>query len=229
MCYLSAAADSERSGLSADFHWQCWGLSCSGLAVRPRWHISSAALSFCILYFIFFISTHLSCAQEHWGVTGCYASFSGHARIARMFPNLATHLPNSWLSVRSGCLINCLFFGFQLKCLQWMSATGIGPNSHWVCQRNKGKFKINASLLAERRVTLKYSFLCRWTHVHLTLVNAVGTSISISCSVKYVFILQVCHDYLTASVFLRAAYEGGFVFVLFSCSYLILNCLDAGV
>lgn len=29
----------------------------------------------------------------------------------------ATHLPKSWFSVRPGCLISCLFFGYQLKCL----------------------------------------------------------------------------------------------------------------
>lgn len=35
--------------------------------------------------------------------------------------------------------------------------------------------------------------------------------------------------YLTPSVFLRAAYEGGLVFLLFSCNYLTLNCSDAGL
>lgn len=196
MCYLSAAADTERSGLSADFHWRCWGLSCSGLTVRPRWNISSAALLFCILYlfFVFLLTSPMLKSTAGWQKV---MQFSGHARFACTFPNLATHLPKSWRSVRSGCLINSLFFGFQLKCPQWVSATGAGHgNSHWICQCNKGEFKVNVSLLAERRITLKYSSLCRWTCVHLTLVNAVGTSTSISCSVKYVFILQVCHDFI---------------------------------
>lgn len=178
-----------------------WGLSLAVLRTelfwtdsQAQWNISSAALVFCILFF-FLISTHFSHAQEHWGVTEGYASFSGHARIACMFPNLATHLPKSWLSVRPGCLINCPFFGLQLKCLQWMSATVPGHgNSHWVCQCNKEEFKMKFSLLAEKRVALKYASLWSWTGVHL--VHAIGTSISISCSVKYIFILQVCHDFI---------------------------------
>lgn len=191
MCYLNAAVDTERSALSVDFHWWWWGLSCSGLTVRPRWNISSAALLFCILYFFLCVSTHFSHAQEHWGVTEGSASFCGRASIACVFRNLA------WL----GCLMSCLFSGLQLKCLPWMSATGAGHgNSCWVYQCNKGEFKISVSLLAKRRITLKSSSLCRWTGVHLIRVNAVGTSISISCSVKYVFILQVCHDSLFTSV-----------------------------
>lgn len=56
-----------------------------------------------------------------------------------------------------------------------------------------------------------------------------STSISISCSVKFVFVLQACHDFIQQSVLLRVAYEGGFIFLLFSCNYLILNCPDARV
>lgn len=75
----------------------------------------SLPLHYCFAYFIFYISTHFSHAQEHWGVTEGYASFSGHARIACMFPNLATHLPKSWLSVRPGCFMNCVFFWFPAE------------------------------------------------------------------------------------------------------------------
>lgn len=126
---------------------------------------TSLLLHYRFAYFIFCVSTHFSHAQEHWGVTEGYASFSGHAGIECMFPDLATCLPKVWLSVRSGCLIKCLFFWFtaDLKCLPWMSATGAGHgNSHWVCQCSKGEFKMNVSLLAKRRVTLKYSVQVNW-------------------------------------------------------------------
>lgn len=98
----------------------------------------------------FCISTRFSHAQEHWGVTEGYASFSGHARIVCMFPNLATHLPKSWLSEQPGCLISCLFSAFQLICLLWVSAAETGQGtSHWICQCSKGEFKINVLFLTE--------------------------------------------------------------------------------
>lgn len=121
-----------------------------------RWDICSSAVMFCILWdFLytvgfFCISTHFSHAQEHWGVTEGYASFCGHARIVCMFPNLATHLPKSWLSVQPGCLINCLFSAFQLICLLWVSAAETGQGTcHWICQCSNGEFKINVLFLTE--------------------------------------------------------------------------------
>lgn len=162
MCYLSAVADTERSGLTTDFGWQCWGLSSSGLTVRPRWNICSAAVLFCILY-NFLYSTHFSHAQEHWEVTEGYASFSGHARIVYLFPNLATPLPKSWLSVQPGCLINCLFSGFQLMCLLWVSAADAGQSSsHCVCQCSKGEFKINVLHLTESNFWIFCSVEVNW-------------------------------------------------------------------
>lgn len=74
---------------------------------------TSLPLHYRFAYFIFCVSTHFSHAQEHWGVTEGYASFSGHAGIECMFPDLAACLPKVWLSVRSGCLIKCLFFDLQ--------------------------------------------------------------------------------------------------------------------
>lgn len=65
------------------------------------------------------------------------------------------------------------------------------------------------------------------------------SSYSYSCSVYQYFHFLLCKIciylagvpwlYLTASVFLRTVYVGGFVYALFYCNYLILNCLDAGV
>lgn len=146
MCYLSAVADTERSGLSTDWGWKCWGLDWQSGPGETSVLLQSC-FAYCIIFCVF---TRFSHAQEHWGVTEGYASFSGHARIACVFPNLATHLPNSWLSVQPGCLINCLLSGFQLMCLLWVSAADTGQgSSHWVCQCSKREFKINILFLTE--------------------------------------------------------------------------------
>lgn len=125
---------------------------------------TSVLLQSCFAYCIIFcISAHFSHAQEHWGVTEGYASFSGHARIACVFLNLATHLPKSWLSVQPGCLINCLFSGFQLMCLLWVSAADTGQgSSHWVCQCSKGEFKINVLFLIESNFWIIFLMEVNW-------------------------------------------------------------------
>lgn len=162
MCYLSAVADPERSGLSQALAGRAEDWAVLGWQSDPG--EVSVPLRPCFAYCIIFcIFSHFSHAGEQWGVTEGYASFSGHARIVCVFPNLETHLSKSWLSVQPGCLINSLFSGFQLIYLLWVSAADTGQgSSHWVCQCIKGQFKINVLFLTESNFWIFFLMEVNW-------------------------------------------------------------------
>lgn len=135
-------------------HWEvrvwCWLLQ-DWAAVL--WRACEAPLplhylSAFITYFLYFYLLYLPSSRalrSDWQ----HSSFSGHARIAWMFPGLVTHLSKPW-----PCMIwapHELRFGFHLKCLQWISAAVVAHgNSHWVYQYRKGELQMNVSLLLEK-------------------------------------------------------------------------------
>lgn len=150
MCYWSAVADTERSGLSQTLAGSAEDWAVLGWQSDPG-EVSvplQSCFAYCIIFW-FFLTFPVLKSIEGWQKV-MQVSLVMPGLCVCVFPNLATHLPKSWLSVQPGCLINCLFSGFQLICLLRVSAADTGQgSSHWVCQCSKGQFKINVLFLTE--------------------------------------------------------------------------------
>lgn len=196
--------DTERSGFCVDF-CRTELLCCD----RPMWNTPSTALSFCVHYSFFCISTYcISHHQEHWGVTDNIAWSCQGCMDVSMFSNSSLKLCVIWAPRELG-------FGFHLKCLQWILAAVIAHgNSHGYASTEKGELQVNVSLLVE-----KYSSLRKQIDIHLTCLccryqNFNFLSLQNMCFWRHVMILF-------NSVCLRATCEGGFVCAGFSCNYLI--------